>query len=130
MIANAKSLNGDNSTNKWFDLDYVVVTQPVQDLQSQTFDDSHPAFAYSGSGWTTSFSTLNRFSNLTGHQTNVANDFVTFGFKGSSVTIRGSVDSDHGSYVASLDGVDHMARSSIRPTYYNLQTDAIRENRR
>lgn len=129
MIANAMSLDGANSTNVWLDVDYVTITQPIQDMQSQTFDNTHPSFAYSGSGWTTAFSAVNRFSNLTGHQTGLANDFVTFSFTGTSVTVYGSVDTDHGSYVASLDGVDYMARSKIRPTYYNLQTNAICELR-
>lgn len=103
----------------------MTVTQPVvgDNIVTRTFDDTDPAFTYTGS-WKTGFAALNQYQNSTGHVTEVYNDAVTFDFTGSSVAIYGGVASNHGNYVTMLDGV---GQGSFNGSYFDLRSRAVCE---
>ncbi|WVN84918.1 uncharacterized protein L203_100054 [Cryptococcus depauperatus CBS 7841] len=93
------------SNDHWLDIDYVVITQPTSGTLFTTFiDDTSPSVAYD-SGWASVANDKTCF-NLTSHASSTKYSTFEISFSGSSVQLFGNVNSDHGNYSISLDGME------------------------
>ncbi|WRT70257.1 uncharacterized protein IL334_007252 [Kwoniella shivajii] len=97
--------SNDNSTKWWLDIDHLIVTQPVMDNEyTSIIDDSSPFVSYDV-GWNTTDPGDSQYYNGTQHISTIPSSVMTLNFSGSSIQLFGSMDTDHGNYSISLDGV-------------------------
>ncbi|WWC64615.1 uncharacterized protein I303_107226 [Kwoniella dejecticola CBS 10117] len=102
----------------WFDIDYAVITVPVEgNVYTTSFDDTSSAVEYFGSGWTEGNPNKDYY-NTTSHLSNKPTDLMRLSFNGSSVQIFGGLYTDHGNYSIILD---NGPEQKYNGSYYQLQ---------
>ncbi|WWC64625.1 uncharacterized protein I303_107236 [Kwoniella dejecticola CBS 10117] len=107
VMANHPNSTANQTMKWWFDIDHMIITHPIpegEEIYTTTIDDTSPYVTYD-QGWNATGTGDSQYYNATLHTSTIPSSTMTMQFNGSSVQLFGSIDSDHGNYSVSLDGV-------------------------
>ncbi|WWC71974.1 uncharacterized protein I206_105933 [Kwoniella pini CBS 10737] len=104
-MTNRPNSTADQSMKWWFDVDHIITSQPISDdIYTTLINDTSPYVTYD-QGWKATGVDGSHNFDSTRHVSTIPSSTLTMSFNGSSVQIFGTIDSDHGNYSISLDGI-------------------------